>query len=236
MDDVLSLPLDREWTNSTVPIQTINDLHFPNVKYTALWFDDERGNLYSFGGAGPHEDDAGAGFDETIWHLDPDGEGGGFWWTAVTENSPERASEAGYAACGNTGYVLGGIVNQFTDESYDFKDDKPYEGFYSFRQVYDKWAWVKKDSSDFNTPYGTYRSGRAACGSVGDSDPLLFAFGGRAAKARGQSHMYMPFDKLYFYDTKADTWHLQTTRGDIPPSRSYFCAVGTESPSGTYEM
>ena len=214
-----------------MPIKTTKT-DFPAIKRGALWVDDEAKHLYSWGGEGTSDDSEGAE-DKNLWTFEPDGDGGGKWMAKSPKNPPDRASEAGYATCGNTGYLLGGILNELTDSSFDVEDE-PYEGFHSLDLKTGKWA--KKDTGDFNAPYGSYQGGRATCGSITDSDPLLFFFGGRAAKEKDETPTDMPFNKLNFYDTKTEKWYVQSTRGDIPSGRGYFCAVGTQSPSGSYEM
>lgn len=106
-------------------------------------------------------------------------------------------------------------------------------GIFSFDMASKRWD--DGSSDEFNNPYGTYKGGRAVCGSAGDSNPLLFLLGGEAAFDGGGTAETMEYFNLTFYDSKTKEWHWQRTSGDTPPARTNFCAAGVKGPAGTYE-
>ena len=218
-----------------MPFRTTKNTVLPGVKYTALWVDNEAKHLFSWGGAGPHGNLEGAK-DRKLYDLKTDGKGGGEWSRKEPDPHPYRAAEMGYATCGNTGYFLGGYTSTLTQDSIASSGEYLAPELYSLDL--ETLEMSQKSVDGFNPPDGTYRAGRAACGSVGDSNDIFFAFGGEFNEKVDFDFEIkpLPFSSLYFYDTKAEKWHVQRTRGDIPEGRSFLCSVGAKSPHGTYEM
>lgn len=53
----------------------------------------------------------------------------------------------------------------------------------------------------------------------------------------GRDRQDFAFNNITLYDKKNKNWYSQTTSGDIPQARSYFCAVGVgEDEKNTFEM
>ena len=206
--------------------------NFPLVNFPALWVDSTENRLYSWGGQDPHLNDEAE--DEYLWVFVPDGEGGGEWSSRNLDEDSSWVSQAGYATCGNTGLSLGGVRNKYTDSDLSGAYFYGSEGLRTFEMGGNELK--EEPSKAFNAPYGIYVGGRAVCGAAVDSDPLFFPLGGFSQYPSNQGFRGMiDMRNLTFYNPKERTWHWQHT-GSPPPPRANFCAVGVQSPDGTYEM
>lgn len=221
-----------------MPFKTIDNGDFPNVKDFGLWVDDAGKRIYRWGGRGLYYDERVA--EETaMWVFQPDGEGGGEWTQHEEPDGEDefknipRTFDSGCATCGNTGFCVGGVINNLTDSSWSEVGNTLVKSVTTFdmeTEIFSSWP-----IRDFNGRYLSYRAGRAVCGSVADANPLLL-LGGWAFDSRDPRRNEMSFVNLTWYDTETETWHWQRTSGDFPLSRSNFCAAGARSRDGTYEV
>ena len=205
-----------------------------NVTNPALWVDNIGKRLYSWGGDPKTPQSKGDNDDPEMVDLkvfEPDGQGSGVWSTQEPKNRQImdflRIEGGGYASCDGSGYYLGGYATIPT--SGDGSEEREGPEVLSFNMEEKEWSERYLISSA--SPNGDMKEGEAVCGSVADADPHIFTFGGRAGDSA-----YRPMDNINFYSPKDKKWYSQATTGDTPPRMDLFCAVGVQSPGGTYDI
>ncbi|KAF5648931.1 kelch repeat [Fusarium sp. NRRL 52700] len=176
----LSIPLDESWTNDTVTFTESEKGPSPYLKQPALWVDEKRSMIYSWGGQGSYKNASSAG-DHHLYAFDAD-DGKGSWSIHDPDDdtlfsSLYRTVRGAYATCHDVGYHLGGYGERRTDERFTDGSyvERPLDGLLTYNMTTQKWANESTKALD----YATW-SGRATCiPSIGSSGLLIFMGGAK---------------------------------------------------------
>ncbi|KAF5679866.1 kelch repeat [Fusarium denticulatum] len=117
----LSIPLDESWTNDIVTFTESERGPSPYLEQPALWVDEERTMLYSWGGQGSYKNISSAGDHHLYAFEADDGKGSGSIHDPDDDtlfSSLYRTVRGAYASCHGVGYHLGGYGERRTDERY----------------------------------------------------------------------------------------------------------------------
>lgn len=226
------IDLSKDWTNSSLDLtRTERPSQLSSLNSEALWFDDERKIVYSFGGIQSDATDYLRSLDApspSIGKFTPDGQGGGFWNEAVgLVGSPfpqgiTAQSNGATVSDGSTAYALGGWTRS---DNYLRKLWTP--GLLSFDMA---------DQTITNSSDGGYVQDYTHPGTMinipnyGSRGILIVLGGGNYNHIRG-------FNNITIYDKGEQKWYYQVATGDIPRPRAFHCAVGIQSRGGSsFEM
>lgn len=232
------MPLEESWKNDTVVFTGREKGPSPYLKQPALWVDEERSTIYSWGGQGSYKNTSAAG-DHHLYAFEAD-DGKGSWSTHDPEDdtlfsSLYRTVRGAYTTCHGVGYYLGGYGerrtdDRFTDGSYV---ERPLDGLLTYNFTTENWTNESTKALD----YATW-SGKATCiPSIGTSGLLIF-IGGAKVKMPAFGNVSEPvsFTNITIFDPSSKEWYCQQTSGVAPDPRVDFCSVGVQGPSNTYEM
>ncbi|KAG4273344.1 kelch repeat protein [Fusarium proliferatum] len=234
----LSLPLDESWTNDTVVFTESEKGPSPYLKQPALWVDEERSAIYSWGGQGSYKNTSSAG-DHHLYAFEAD-DGKGSWSIHDPEDdtlfsSLYRTVRGAYTSCHGVGYHLGGYGERRTDERFTDGSyvERPLDGLLTYNMTTQRWANESTKALD----YATW-SGRATCiPSIGSSGLLIF-MGGAKVKMPAFRNASEPvsFANITIFDPSSKEWYYQQTSGISPDPRVDFCSVGVQGPNNTYDI
>ncbi|KAF5684575.1 kelch repeat protein [Fusarium circinatum] len=234
----LSIPLDESWTNDTVAFTQSEKGPSPYLKQPALWVDEERSMIYSWGGQGSYKNTSAAG-DHHLYAFEAD-DGKGSWSIHDPDDdtlfsSLYRSVRGAYTTCHGVGYHLGGYGERrtdkrFTDGSYV---ERPLDGLLTYNMTTQKWTNESTKALD----YATW-SGRATCiPSIGSSGLLIF-MGGAKVKTPSFRNESEPvsFTNITIFDPSSKEWYYQQISGVSPDPRVDFCSVGVQGRNNTYDI
>ncbi|KAF5650670.1 kelch repeat [Fusarium sp. NRRL 25303] len=234
----LSLPLDESWTNDTVAFTESEKGPSPYLKQPALWVDEERSAIYSWGGQGSYKNTSSAG-DHHLYAFEAD-DGKGSWSIHDPEDdtlftSLYRTVRGAYTTCHGVGYHLGGYGERRTDERFTDGSyvERPLDGLLTYNMTTQKWTNESTKALD----YATW-SGRATCiPSIGSSGLLVF-MGGAKVKMPAFRNASEPvsFTNITIFNPSSKEWYYQRTSGISPDPRVDFCSVGVQGPNNTYDI
>ncbi|KAI7759045.1 hypothetical protein LZL87_010040 [Fusarium oxysporum] len=234
----LSIPLDESWTNDTVVFMESEKGPAPYLKQPALWIDEERSVIYSWGGQGSYKNTSAAG-DHHLYAFEAD-DGKGSWSTHDPEDdtlfsSLYRTVRGAYTTCHGVGYYLGGYGESRTDERFTDGSyvERPLDGLLTYNFTTEKWTNESTKALD----YATW-SGRATCiPSIGASGLLVF-MGGAKVKMPAFRNASEPvsFTNITIFDPSSKAWYYQRTSGVSPDPRIDFCSMGVQGQNNTYEI
>ena len=199
------------------------------MNHEALWFDDERNVIYSFGGNNWN----GTNYripSDSIQGFTPNDKKGGEWREVLGPSSEKPfpsnihgVSSGVFVSDADDAYYLAGYVSSLTSPT------GPY-------QWYENTGLLKFDfktltmtnltsaglSIDFNVLLNI---------PIYGSDGVLLAFGG------SQNKVPVGLNVINIFDKKTQIWYQQIAGGDVPQPRILFCAVGVYGKEQTsFEM
>ncbi|KAF5574015.1 kelch repeat [Fusarium pseudoanthophilum] len=234
----LSIPLDESWTNDTVAFTESGKGPSPYLKQPALWVDEERSMIYSWGGQGSYKNTSSAG-DHHLYAFEAE-DGKGSWSIHDPEDdtlfsSLYRTVRGAYTSCHGVGYHLGGYGERRTDERFTDGSyvERPLDGLLTYNMSTQKWTNESTKALD----YATW-SGRATCiPSIGSTGLLIF-MGGAKVKTPAFRNESEPvsFINITMFDPSSKEWYYQQTSGTSPDPRVDFCSVGVQGPNNTYDI
>ncbi|KAG7409053.1 Kelch repeat-containing protein [Fusarium oxysporum f. sp. rapae] len=234
----LSIPLEESWTNDTVVFMESEKGPAPYLKQPALWIDEERSVIYSWGGQGSYKNTSAAG-DHHLYAFEAD-DVKGSWSTHDPEDdtlfsSLYRTVRGAYTTCHGAGYYLGGYGESRTDERFTDGSyvERPLDGLLTYNFTTEKWTNDSTKALD----YATW-SGRATCiPSIGASGLLVF-MGGAKVKMPAFRNASEPvsFTNITSFDPSSKAWYYQRTSGVSPDPRIDFCSMGVQGQNNTYEI
>ncbi|KAF7556290.1 hypothetical protein G7Z17_g1488 [Cylindrodendrum hubeiense] len=242
VNQTLSLSLSESWTNSSEIFDTIDHGDMRSVYEFSLWADSNSGNIYRWGGNTVFQIETSSD-DETLWALVTDGSGGGTWSTSKPAdssvfNSIYQTVQGAAAYCGDLGFYLGGFGSNGSDPKIDISVNDvalPIPGLLTYNMS--SRAWSNESAVPMNSPDGTFAKGEAICFDKFGPNRLLMVFGGDSpSRTSADDFKLNGFSNVTFYDPISKQWHWQSTRGEMPDEREYFCAVGAHGLNGTYEI
>ena len=200
------------------------------MNYVSLWEDPSDQTFYAFGGEVSGISLPGVKVipPNGLWQFTPDGNSGSWAEVGISGNSifPDlvRPAAAIGAAGNGVGVLLGGY-NHFI----------PVPGIVSYNMSSKLWA--NNSATGFST-YGTAMYGQMQRIPYGDNG-LFMVIGGETSNNIlwvDNGSDLLSFEAVYIYDPTSNSWHNQTTSGDVPESRDRFCSVGIAGDNGTFEI
>ncbi|KAF5593232.1 kelch repeat [Fusarium subglutinans] len=236
LDDYLYI--DGGETNDTVAFTESEKGLSPYLKQPALWVDEERSMIYSWGGQGSYKNTSAAG-DHHLYAFEAD-DGKGRWSIHDPDDdtlfsSLYRSVRGAYTTFHGVGYYLGGYGERRTDERFTDGSyvERPLDGLLTYNMTTQKWTNESTKALD----YATW-TGRATCiPSIGSSGLLIF-MGGAKVKTPSFRNESEPvsFTNITIFDPSSKEWYYQQTSGVSPDPRVDFCSVGVQGRNNTYDI
>ena len=218
-------------------IQTVRPSASTSLNSESLWYDEKHSLIYCFGGdslATPTLKNLPAP-PESIWAFNVTGEGSANWKEVLgpTSSLPfpdniHRISCGSSTYDGSNAYYLGGFGSSQTSQFYS--DLIFSSGLLKFD--FATLSLTNLSDGGYLAPHIPGNVGIAAGKMVNipTYDLLLIM-------PNGRDRLNFAFNNVTLYDKKNNQWYFQTTTGDIPEPRSYFCATGVgEKNSSNFEM
>lgn len=196
----------------------------------ALWFDDKRNIIYTFGGDNSDIEDY-VSLSDTMWGFTPNDKGGGGWAEVLgpVGHKPFPSDLHGttsgmFIGDDNDGYYLGGYISKTTTLNGP-------DNFYNNTGLL-KFNFESLTITNSSGPDLMFDFGALVNVPIYDPNGVLLAFGGL-----NDQKSEIGFNNINIFDKKDHKWYSQTAEGDIPQPRSLFCAVGAHGKEGTsFEM
>ncbi|KAM0270030.1 hypothetical protein ACHAQH_009578 [Verticillium albo-atrum] len=228
----LSIPLASSWNPKDVKITEIDKPVMGMVK-EAIFTHEASNSFYIWGGHVPYN--AAPVPTNQLWRFSADGDGGGTWNPETPGNpstfrSLTRSQGGAFVSTPDAAFWFGGLEGVGTSggtEGY-------VPGYVSFN--FTTKAWANETDSPWSS-YGTLYGGEAHYIPTFGPNGIVMLIGGGTWDMTGSGSMgYLDMQNLTFFDPVTRDWHSQTTSGEAPVRREWFCAVGAESTNGTYEI
>ena len=237
---ILSVDLSKNWTNSSVVLQTTTKPSgVPLLSYGNLWYDQSKDLLYTgFTGRVSSFGNAPSPYSLSLWSFKPDGTGSGTWneeinpgddaWGSLTR--PYRGSQA---FGGDSAFVLGGTENSQTDRDTENLDtDVPLTGLVQFNMTTKK--FTNSTAKGFSSNQTIEMGQMHYVPSFGPNGLFMLMGGDDPLGPSDKNNFGM--DNIWVYEPVQNKWFNQTATGNIPEPRREFCLAGVNSTNGTYEM
>lgn len=230
-NSTIGIDLSKDWTNTSLtPIQIEKPSELIVLGSEALWFDDKKNIVYSFGGDNYNDYDT---VFDSIRGFTPDTEGSGKWKEVVGLNSTipfpsdiHCPSAGTFTSDGNEAYYLGGFISSATTS------EGPYHSFNNtglLRFNFESLKITNSSGPDLLLDYGAFVNV-----PIYGSGGVLLAFGGINNQKYSNG---IPFNTIQVFDKKKGKWYSQVAAGEIPRPRNWFCAVGVHGKERTsFEM
>lgn len=243
VNSTLSINISKSWSASTVEIRAIPRPNFSAITSEAVWGDTTGTAFYTYGGSTAYNTGNEHIRKDGIWKFTADGTGGGRWSLEGPSN-PDTfqsllfASGITYVSANGIGFSIGGWADGNTDPLSIPGGEK---GLGSQIQVPGMVSYdMKRREWKNHTTIGmldstqqSLRDGRALHVPTFGPNGLVFVLGGNTGGSMGP---VLSFANVNFFDPSTDRWYWQTTTGVAPTGRVSYCAVGTKSTGGSYEM
>ncbi|KAK4694275.1 hypothetical protein P7C71_g3275, partial [Lecanoromycetidae sp. Uapishka_2] len=224
----LSLDLSKNWTNSTVTLNSITKPSgVPNLDVPSLWYHAAENVLYT-GFTGEHvinQNDSDLP-SLSLWALKPDNSGGGTWTEAINADNASAWGSLVYVSGGlqsydsNSAYVLGGVADL---------SGVWVPGLVEFDMSLRNFTNHSTSTTRAQDLDGINKGALVYVPSFGPQG-LYVAMGGWTKSGSGF------FSTVHVYDPSAQEWYQQLTTGTYPSDRVEFCAAGVNSTNGTFEI
>ncbi|PNH75883.1 hypothetical protein VD0001_g1664 [Verticillium dahliae] len=228
----LSIPLTRSWKPAEIKITEIDKPVMGMVK-EAVFTHEASNSFYIWGGHVPY--DAAPVPTNQLWRFSSDGDGGGTWnpetpGNPSTYTSLRRSQGGAYVSTPDAAFWFGGLETPGTSGG-----PRGYvPGYLSFN--FSTKSWTNETNSPWSS-YGTLYGGDAHYVPTFGPNGIVILIGGAAWDMTGSGSMgYLDMQNLTFFDPVTREWHSQTTSGEAPLRREWFCVAGAESTNGTYEI
>ncbi|MCJ1424672.1 hypothetical protein MMC29_002560, partial [Sticta canariensis] len=231
-----AIDLLKDWTNSTLRlVQTTRPPDAIALSSEALWFDDKHNSIYCFGGMRSFATTPLAGLGppiESVWGFKLNDQGTAAWDQVLgpVSKTPfppnlHRIARGMSASDGNRAYYLGGFFSGETSPSssdMDARDRAPSPGLLIFD--FNTLTFTNSSDGGYLTPRIPRRTDWPAGAMI--HMPTYGDEGILGILPSGRDRQDFAFNNITLYDKKTQKWYSQTTSGDIPEPRSYFCADG----------
>lgn len=230
------IDLSKDWTNSTLNlVETLRPSDAVALASQSLWFDHSQNIIYCFGGGSSFATAALRELEAptpSIWGFKLNDKGTADWYQVMGPvSSTPFPSDIHHISSGmstfdeNRAYYLGGVGSPSGDPT-------PSPGLLMFD--FNTLKFTNSSDGNYLAPETSlHRWPRGAMINVstyGDDGILVILPSGR-------DRQDFAFNNITLYDKKNRSWYSQIASGDIPPPRSYFCAVGVGGDkNNTFEM
>ncbi|KAI6380595.1 hypothetical protein MCOR25_001532 [Pyricularia grisea] len=252
LNKTIYISLTSEWFARDVSATILENYNMDESEEVALWPSEKKDDnkLYRWGGTVYNEDwnksgpalgvFSGQGPAPRASETDTSGS-----WsnnTAIPSAvKPDllRTTGGSWTTCNGQGFLLGGTTPYFVDTASNRAPAVP--GLVTFDM--EKGEMSNVSAAEFGPPgvaRGTHRRGSAVClPTYGTENKGLVMFLAGEQQANFSSFQWSPMNlsTVYMYDIATQTFHNQTTTGDVPTPRERPCAVATHKKDGSsYEI
>ncbi|MCJ1426962.1 hypothetical protein MMC29_004865 [Sticta canariensis] len=233
-----AMDLSKDWTNSTLSlVQTTRprEVEAMALSSASLWFDDKHNSIYCFGGFRSGATTSLLALkppDDSIWGFKLNDQGTAEWNQVIgpLTNTPfpsniHRIARGMTATDGNRAYYLGGFFSRETSLASSDTSDKnrvssPGLLLFDFNTL----TFTNSSDGGYITPLVRGKTDRPTGAMI--HMPTYGDDGILGILPSGRDHQDFAFNNITLYDKKTQKWYSQTTSGDIPEPRTWFCAVG----------
>ncbi|KAL9602700.1 MAG: hypothetical protein Q9219_001690 [cf. Caloplaca sp. 3 TL-2023] len=234
--NTVTIDISRSWTNDSAPFGVIDKHGFVDLDSGFLFPSTDDKSIFQFGGETSRVWDAWLSPETAISQLTLSGRGNGSWsgFNPGSNSGFERLTRPGRALAAtldDTFFITGGVVNSHTSQAsmnVENGENIALEGIVAYNMTTGKWT-NSSTPGHLTRPDGT----NGILESVHGYGPagLLVAAGTGTVDG-----LPPDFKNITIYEPKDQTWHYQTSTGDIPPGRDTACTVGVQGDNGTYEI
>lgn len=174
----------------------------------------------------------------SVWGFTPTSDGTVTWVEKFTQddgssfNTFTRSFGGLTASSRKAFYCLGGYIASESDPRFALDAQYAITGQASFDFASSKWSNASVDEQ-------LRLSGRGEFVPLFGEEGVLIYVGGDQPTVQKyvMGSAMVPMNTITVYDIKSKTYHQQTTSGDLPVSRNYFCSVGVGAAgNSTWEM
>lgn len=241
-----AIDLSKDWTNSTLNIvQTMRPPDAIPLLGASLWFDDKNNSIYCFGGLRSYATKRLALLIppiESIWGFKLNDQGKAVWEQVIGPvtaipfpDTIHRVARGMAATDGNRAYYLGGFYSGETSPSSDTNADHRFPAPGLLKFDFNTLTLTNSSDGGYKAPRVPGRSDQPGGAMI--HMPMYGDDGILGILPSGSNRENFAFNNITLYDTKNQKWYSQTTSGDTPQPRSYFCADGVGGDQkNTFEM
>ncbi|KAL8716468.1 MAG: hypothetical protein Q9225_006206 [Loekoesia sp. 1 TL-2023] len=234
-NDTLTIDLKNSWDTSSAPFGYITKQNVPDLNGGFLFPAPDNKTIFQFGGETNWLFNAWLAPETAIYQFTLTGEGNGTWskFNAGPNsgfNDLTRPVRALAASVDDTFFIFGGFINSHSSRStMDMGyDTVPLDGIVAFNMTSGVWTNTSMPSHLIR-PHG--KNGMLSpVPNFGLAGLLVTAGTGTVDKQPPT------FENITIYEPQRQTWHYQTSTGDIPAGRDAPCVVGVQGDNGTYEI
>ena len=250
----LSLNIASSWNDPrTLSFQAFPKTQSAIYNYGALWYDEKRNEVFTFGGEQSGVD-SDHNMDLAIDKLIPTSDGYGAWSINSTDRSPPfsnpgltRSIGGATAQSESTAFWLGGYSsNRTSEQTKDLKDYVPTPNLVTYEFATGAWANVTLDRSlPLGMPNGSIEwAGMEYLPKLGPNG-MLVIWGGETSNNTGYipGSNERPMTNIVLHDPVSKRWFTQQVGGTAPFVRNQFCSVSASDPrpiadaaAGTHEI
>ncbi|TLD33759.1 hypothetical protein PspLS_00734 [Pyricularia sp. CBS 133598] len=252
LNKTIYISLTSSWAAKEVSTTILENYDMDESEEVALWPSEKKDDnkLYRWGGTVYDEDLSksrpalavlsGLGPRPTSSQIDSSGS-----WSnnsvipSAIKPDLLRTTAGSWTTCNGQGFLLGGTTPYFVDTASNRAPAVP--GLITLDM--EKGEMSNVSAAEFGPPgvaRGTHRRGSAVClPTYGTENKGIVMFLAGEQQANFSSSQWSPMNlsTVYMYDIATQTFHNQTTTGDIPAPRERPCAVATHKKDGrSYEI
>ncbi|CAH0058145.1 unnamed protein product, partial [Clonostachys solani] len=228
------IPITTKWTPSDVH-NLYRYAEYPAEIQPAsnfiLWTNPDKNELYRWAGTPARGYSIKDRANNSMGVLVAAGKEGMQWKiTSANDQSHPPGKDGAAVSCNGLGLFFGGYSAGDT-----VKDDRwiIFQGVLTYNMTESTWGRNINRTMNLNSRRNEF--GEAICIDGLLDSPLAMLFGG-SFKNETDVAEYNNLTHVTLYDPVSQMWYDQKTIGAEPEPRNSFCAVGAESPNGTYEI
>ncbi|CAF9912087.1 MAG: hypothetical protein ALECFALPRED_007866 [Alectoria fallacina] len=231
----LSTSFSTATKNSSIGILEISKGQCPNLNSILFWNDENRQNVYAYGGWFSSFNNA--AFDATalpsekLWAFVANNSYG--TWQDFNQssnpvfNSLTRPTFGSATSGAIGGFGLGGYeFSQSSSKTQNLTSLVPSPGLQFYNSTARSWY---NNSGEGYTPEGTSVYAGAIYLPTWGTAGLVAIFGGQTTSNRTNfidGDNYLSMSNISLFDPSSQSWYFQESTGDVPSQRDRFCVVG----------
>ena len=242
----LMIDMSKSWTNESVTFRSIESVGPPNLNSEILFSTQDDNSFFIFGGSSTQLwGTPKPPLEHQLWEFSESTDS----WKRVHPGSAflslTRPTWALGAMLGDTGYVLGGVENSYSNPALELENVDLIPGIVSFNMSAQIWENTTSPNMPRNVSFTTrphtpsnnmvmwlsqqnrLLASLPSFGPVG----LLLAAGTEPSLEASNT-----FDNITLYEPIKNAWYFQKATGEVPLGRLATCTVGVQGDNGTYEM
>ena len=257
VNGTLSLDISKSWTDPrNLQFQAFEKPKSGMYNFGALWYDEKRKEVFSFGGEESYLDGAQAPYaDLSTFKLTPTDNGSGTWVqnssdTTVPFTQPGITRPFGGASAqsNTTAFYLSGYASSYSSDKTRFLTTfVPTPGLITYEFATGAWTNTTIDPAlSVGLPNSVFEWGGMEYLPGLGPNGMLVVWGGDTSSRSiyRQGIDVRPMDSVTLHDPVSKQWYTQQIAGTTPSPRSRFCSVSASDPrsistankTGTHEI